>query len=109
MELILDLSHWITFSVCGLLMLSWNGFLLKTELKIRKSQTSVFTSKYAKMYSLLVLISESLIGLGVATWYFNPLCRISGVIYTLSVLSAVFVGFYQLDRLYYCFAQEQVC
>ena len=107
-DLILAPYIWITASILGLSIIIVSGYILRLELKARKSESITFISKSAEIFSLLALVCVLWTGIGVTIWYFNGLCRAAGFVYILSTMTSIFIGFYQLDRLHFCFAQSKV-
>ena len=83
--------------------------ILKTELKTRKNSSITFTTKWLKSFSILCIISSFLSPLLFLVAYIPGLCFFLACPALISILIAILsMGFYQLSRLYYCFANSQI-
>eukprot|EP01083_Nonionella_stella_P310027 1100038_1 len=101
--------QWFSISFSGLLSMLVNIAILKREITIRKRHTILFASQYLKQSSILCMISSILFGFGTFVRYFDIFCHISWPILLLGLTAqSLFMGFYQLSRLYYCFSQTKI-
>ena len=101
--------QWVTVSMTGVIVLIANAVILKKELTKRNSGLATLTTKYMKMWSILTLSCGPIIGFITAMQYFDGFCYFFGRIsLILKFIQPIFLGFYQLSRLYYCFAKDQV-
>ena len=83
--------------------------LLNSELKQRKQATVSFTTKWLKIFSISCIFSSFLSQLFYLIVYIPPLCTIMYLFCALSsLICGLSMGFYQLARLHYCFANEQI-
>ena len=99
----------LSYTVIGLFIFIINGYILHKEWIKRKSKKIKFTNKYLQIFSLTSMISGVLYGFFFFVTHFNGLCHFASSI-RISCLSfqGLFMGFYQLSRLYYCFSQTKV-
>ena len=108
-NVIIPIYYWIPFSCSGPIIVIISGYILMFEIKIRrcKSQQITFISKYAKFFSIIALILPVLTGLYTTVWFLNGFCHLSGFYFVQGVMTPISIGFYQLQRLYHCFAQDK--
>ena len=91
-------------SLCALIIF----FILKSEIKQRNKILTTFTKPF-KYLSILCLIAGFLCPLLFAIGYIPVLCTFSNMLAVISCVSqGLFMSYYQLYRLYYCFANEQM-
>ena len=101
----IPLLNWVICSIIGLCTFLTNTILLKKEIDkgIRKA---ILTTKALKIYSIIYILFGSITGLDLVVLYIN------GVIYSIFAIGLsyqfILMGFYQLSRLHYCFANEQI-
>eukprot|EP01084_Bolivina_argentea_P177546 307009_1 len=101
--------EWILISLIGLLTMVISILLLNKERENRKSRSNTFATKFLKIGPILCIISGISFGCSQFVLFFNGFCHIAGYWNVISIGSqAVIMGFYQLSRLYYCFAQNKV-
>eukprot|EP01084_Bolivina_argentea_P178886 309173_1 len=102
--------QWIPLSVLGLLVMIINIIILQHEVfAVWKAGLAIFTTKYLKIWSFLCMCCPPIIGLTVFLQHFNGFCYFMWYISAITIyIQPLFVGFYQLSRLYYCFAKSQV-
>ena len=102
-------SEWITCVVVGLFSFCINITLLKKEIHKRRSGQATFTTKYLKIWSILCIVFGCIIAFDYIIYFFNGVCYISYWIWSIGLsYQFIFMGFYQLSRLYYCFANNQI-
>ena len=103
---------WLTLIIncgTGFVTAVVNAVILRKEINTRKSNNVVFTTNNSKNFSLLSIICGVIFGIFQAVSPFDGVCHISLAIdYVAWFLQGIFMGLYQLDRLHYCFAQNQV-
>ena len=106
-RLILTPSQWTIWMIIGIIGLILTGCIALFEYKKRRSETSWFASDYMRITSAVS------IGCGLTSNALLCLGLIPGSCYlqdTAGFLVAgaqfVFMGFYQLSRLHYCFSQN---
>eukprot|EP01084_Bolivina_argentea_P139595 245562_1 len=99
---------WVTCVVVGFITFITNTYILYHEMDRRRNNECQFTTKYLKISSLVCIISGSLFGFFQFTLWFPIFCyfgvQIIGIFIT---TQTIFMGFFQLSRLYYCFAKNQ--
>ena len=105
-----SLYEWLSACIVGFVALTINLYMLKMECKKRKSiDNAQFTTKSSQINSLLCMICGVIHSFSIFTAYFDGFCFFSPNVYASSIgIQAAFMGFYQLDRLSYCFSQSQV-
>ena len=85
------------------------GALLHSEFKKRRESSTSFTTKWFKLFSISCIIccfSAAMCGM---LSYIPIFCTFSLFLnYLLGFYAVTFMGFYQLSRLYYCFANAQI-
>ena len=100
---------WITYTIVGLFTFISSTILFKKEIIKRKSGEPSFTTKYLKMWSITCICLGFIIGFDLFVYWIHGFCYISDWIFFIGMFyQIIFMGFYQLSRLYYCFAQNQV-
>lgn len=99
---------WISINIImGIIVLIINWRLLKKELSEIRSDK--FTLKYLQWTSLLSISCGTVFAFFIIVQPFPIFCYISIQLQTTALINQLlFLGFYQLFRLYYCFAQSQV-
>ena len=102
-------EEWIGQSLPGAPLLIITSYIFKREcMKIRSGQAT-YTTNYLKLWSVLCLLCGPIQGLSTLLRYMDGLCYITWYIRHITLmLQPIFMGFYQLSRLYYCFSQNQV-
>ena len=100
---------WIPQAITALLSTILHFFMLKHELKVRKDGGVKFTNNYSKYTSLSCLISGFMVSLLVTVSKLNIFCIFSGFgTYICTTFQGGAMGFYQLSRLYYTFANSSI-
>ena len=100
---------WIPVAVACFFAVIFTSIILEKERKKRKSESILFTTKYVKLYSFWCLICGPISSVSLLLSFFNGFCHLFWYIcVAVSMIQVVFLGFYQLSRLYYCFSQNQV-
>ena len=99
-------TEWITVSVCGFICSAINISLLYHELKIRKLEQVVFSNILMKYLPVLLIVFALMYSLTIMTGYWPLLCYISSyLVNALYPIQGYCATFYQLSRLYHCFAK----
>ena len=105
----LSASFWVAHAIIYSILCCFNVWVLIRELvQIHKGKAK-YTTKYLKLWALLSIISGAFSQIFRAIRHFPIVCTF--VYYAANMLSgwqAVFMGFYQLSRLYYCFSTDKV-
>ena len=108
-DIIIKPQLWITECFINLLFALISIYILKKELSSIKSGNAKYTTKYLKLWSLLCLICGPIIGLSYVCQTFDGLCLLTWYSKILfGAWQSVFMGMYQLSRLYYCFSRDQI-
>ena len=107
--LITEPEIWIPYSVIGFIVFMLNSCLVFKECKMRKSENITLTTKYLALWSMTSMMAGSI------SLLFETLTELPGFCYVSRTASRAFlylqpitIGFYQLSRLHYCFARNQV-
>eukprot|EP01083_Nonionella_stella_P055218 145731_1 len=102
-------TEWISKCVVYLLAIIVNGLILLREVLKRKSERAHFTTKsleYTSIFTVLCGLIASFFGFMDS---FNIFCTIgTNGSWIFEFFQVILMGFYQLSRLHYCFAQSQV-
>ena len=86
-----------------------NGTIFKKEIDKRRSDGIHFTTDSLALWSFLCISCGPFIGFWMILSYIDGTCYFADFLLFISFASQpLFMGFYQLSRLYYCFAQSQV-
>eukprot|EP01084_Bolivina_argentea_P045124 83056_1 len=100
---------WISYSMIGVFIIIVHVWLLRQELIKRKNQDLIFTSKFSKYTSILCIIAGLLTGCFTVLKYIPGFCFFSDEFRLITIgVQSVFVGFFQLTRLHYCFSKSKV-
>ena len=108
---LLSPMRWLSESSMGLISLLITGYIAHKEYQKRKSENvkTTFTTKWLKIYSFLCILSAPFTGFFIATLHLNGTCYFAWYLFGLfTFYQPLFMGFYQISRLYYCFARTQV-
>ena len=102
-------QKWIPWSIIAFICFIINLIIVRHEYIKRKSNIASFTTKSDKYNSMLCIIFGIIYCFVSFTSYFDGFCYFSYNT-SLSFLSIQggFMGFYQISRLKYCFANDQV-
>ena len=101
--------EWLSVAITYLLWIIPNFFVLYSEIKQRQKSSVSFTTKFFELFSFMCIISGFLHCVFAMLTYVPGLCAFSFFLQiTVGVLLVLSMGFYQLSRLYYCFANNQV-
>ena len=83
--------------------------LLHRETKNRKLSTALFTTKYLKLFSISCIFSGFIFAITMLLSHIKGLCVfIQSIAMITMVIQFLSMGSYQLSRVYYCFANEQI-
>ena len=101
---------WVADSIVSFVCTLIQVWLLKKELNLIRNGSANYTTPYLRLWVLLCISSGILSTASRMLRYFPGVCHFAYFL-IFSVGSAsqpVFMGFYQLSRLYYCFSQSNV-
>ena len=102
-------AEWITSCIIGAMTAIINVLIVKKECKKRKHGSSTFATKQLRIWSMVCMVSGVFIGLIGPIMKMPELCRFDGVgDALLCFIQFTAMGYYQLARLYYCFASSNV-
>ena len=111
LEILESPSEWIPNTIVTLLFTIINFKILWTEIKKRKegSGDATFTTKQFKVWSIVCMISCVATPCSVLLSRINLICTFIGSVKWISTsITFLSMGFYQLSRLHYCFANSQI-
>ena len=101
--------YWITLSVIYLLFCFTNLLILKSEYHQRNDSSITFTTKWLKIFSMSCIICGFINPVFSLLGFVPYVCVLSEFINILAtILEPLFMGYYQLSRLYYCFSNNQI-
>ena len=102
-------SQWIATTVIYSMFAIFSAVILKSEIYQRKDGSSSFTNNWFKNFSFSCVFFGFIYQLFNALQHVPYLCTFIVYIGSMSsIIQIISLGFYQLSRLYYCFANEQV-
>ena len=109
MATVLEPSEWIPRATVAGLGALLQLCILKMEIFNRRTQDATFSNHRMEVLPIITIISGITFSLSTANTFFPYLCNIAPLISFVSVASAgCSMGFYQMERLYYCFSQSKV-
>ena len=101
--------EWISYTVTSIICTIINYAILKKEYNKRKSSAITFQSQYFKIWSILTLFTGFIVSMVMSIQYFPYTCYVGFRLASfLPTTQFVFMGFYQLSRLYYCFSLTKI-
>ena len=101
--------EWLTLSVIGAMTALINLSIVKKECKKRKQGLSRYTTKQLRIWSMVCMVSGVFFGFFYTFLKTQGFCRFEGAFAMLTHnIQATAMGYYQLARLYYCFASSKV-
>ena len=100
---------WIPHAIVNLVFMVMTYRILSDEIKTRSQQSVKFTTTGLKIWSILCIASCFFIPLNGLLVNINIICMVSPLFVWISIMvMAISMGFYQLSRLHYCFANSQI-
>ena len=97
--------EWLMCVITGAILIITHIIILRKF----KSNSSKFTTKSLRIFSFFCILSGLMYGISMVLEPFPISCKISVQISSAVLgVQSTFMGFYQLSRLYYCFAQDKV-
>eukprot|EP01084_Bolivina_argentea_P042645 78622_1 len=104
----METVQWLSISGVGLLATAISGRILYNELKKIKSGSVKFTTNWLFLWSFLCIACGPIVGLCIFLSPFNGFCYFTPTIQNIvNQNQSLFIGFYQLSRLFYCFSSQQ--
>eukprot|EP01084_Bolivina_argentea_P278412 475611_1 len=101
--------EWIIVSFMALTATVTNCIILRKELKKLRSEHVNYTTKWLKLFSLLTMICGIVYTFINFVRYFPIFCQFAAPSsYFMIANQGVFMNFYQISRIYYCFSQSKV-
>lgn len=103
-------EYWIPRALVSLIFIIMNGWILSKELWTRKTSPSIhFVTNSLRIFSILCIVFGFCGSIMVSVIYTPGFCHFgpSGSMICLD-LQYLFMGWYQLTRLHYCFSREQI-
>ena len=108
-EVVIAPTYWISWQVLSILFTVIHLFIVKHEIKKRKNPSAKFTTKSLKYTSISCIVSGFLANISWLLQWFNGLCLFMPWLGSLFMyIQYLSMGFYQLSRLYYSFANNQI-
>ena len=100
---------WIPGNIVSLIATIITITILTIEIRRRKSQKHQFTTKSLQYSSLFCIISGIIPNIFFFINEYDGFCYFSTLIANIFYpLTTIFMGFYQLSRLHYCFANDKI-
>ena len=107
--IVYPLAQWTSLLTINFFWIIPTCIIVRSEISKRQSTTLSFTSRRFKIFSMSCIIFGSLSVLFYVLWFIPGLCTFSGfAAYLWGIFSFIAMGYYQLCRLYYCFANDQI-
>ena len=101
--------QWIPETLIAFIVSIITIWMLKHERKQRRDKAVKFTTKSLEFCSILCIICGLITNIFLFARNVNGFCHFSAFIFDVfAALQATFMGLYQLSRLYYCFANNQI-
>ena len=101
--------EWIGESISFFVLFTFNAMILKKVLKKDSKTETKFTNKYFKFLAITSIASGSFVGLFGVLSNIPLFCTFSGFFSIIFlVIQSVFLTYYQIYRLYYCFSNDQI-
>ena len=102
-------TQWIVVGVIFIAFSTLSFIVLRSEIQKRKKATTKFTTKWFKWFSITCITSGFLMQLFYTLIYIPWFCTIAAYLGVVSsYVQGISMTYYQLFRLYYCFANEQI-
>ena len=102
-------SYWISLATVTMCFFMISFLIIKNEVKIRTEGTIKFTTKSLEYTSISCIISGFIANILFFLMWFDKLCIFSEWLANIFLyIQFSFMGFYQLSRLYYAFANCQI-
>eukprot|EP01084_Bolivina_argentea_P119072 211179_1 len=109
MSNVLHLFEWLPIVLFSLMGSIFSIHITSKEIKRRKSTDVKFTTNSLRLFSLISMVTHVFYVALHIIEYFPIFCRFtSALIFIFLCLQFVFMGFFQLSRVYYCFSQSKV-
>ena len=100
---------WVTSIIYQTVLVLISLKILSSEIKRRKETNTSFTIPSLKTYSILCMTTAMAMLLFALLEYIPFICTFGAALsYASGAATMLFMGFYQLSRLFYCFSNEQV-
>ena len=108
-QVLLSPFEWaLNASVC-LILAILTLILIKNEIKTRREPNIKFTTPFLQYTSLSCIVSGFLVYIFLLFTYLKGICKFNRFVATIFIyIEMVSMGFYQLSRLYYCYANDQI-
>ena len=105
----LPLSTWMVPTIFALICFIITCRIQHLEANNRQKQKSLFVSKWLRIWSSLCIKIAPMICIVQSLQYVYGLCHFCEILVSmLNPLQPLAMGYYQLSRIYYCFARDQV-
>ena len=102
-------ATWIPYVIIDVIAIFFGFIILRCEIQKRRQLRVKFTTKWFKFFSIACISCSFMMGVFAPLQFIPGLCIFSHYLFLVSFGTAgLFMGLYQLHRLYYCFANEQV-
>ena len=99
---------WITWTIIGFIAFSINMSLLILEIE-KRCRSVKLSSNSLKIWPISCMIIGCIVAFDLAIYWSNGICYISYWTFIINVyFQIIFMGFYQLSMLYYCFAESKL-
>ena len=106
---VVSASYWMSFSALQILLVFISLLILRHEWKKRKEIDVKFTTKSLRLTSITCIIFGLVSNISFFFLWFDGLCIFTGWLANVSMyIQFLSMGFYQLSRLYYSFANDQI-
>ena len=101
--------EWIPGAIVSIIITFINLTILKNEIAKRRLPDSTFTTKSLQYSSLISIIAAFISNLLLSLHEIDGFCNFSRFLsHFMFATQYLFMGFYQLSRLYYCFSNDKI-
>ena len=105
----LPVEEWLPGAITSFIAAIISASIFVIEIKKRNQHHTKFTTKSLEYSSLICIIAACITNIFFTLNEVHGFCSISTFIAnTTFIISSVFMGFYQLSRLHYCFANSKI-
>eukprot|EP01083_Nonionella_stella_P050645 134647_1 len=101
--------EWITMLIFLIIATIINSWITYEEIQKRNKNEMIHASKYLQLFSIVCLIGGIIGPFSHSLYYIPGLCHFVSAFGSGGYgVQVIFMGYYQLSRLHYCFANTQI-
>lgn len=100
---------WVTITVVAIIFTIFQLKITMSEVKKRKHPSTDFLNERFRLFSITCILSGLILMICWCFTYVPFICIIiTAIVQLFTVSQSISMGFYQLARMYYCFANTQI-